>query len=196
MAILMMLDLDGATVEQYEQVNESMGIRGDEDAPDGLVSHVCAVGDSGLIIADVWESQEALDRFFESRLAGALQEAGVPPVPPRILRVHNRIAQGSGEDAGVLMMIESDAFGPDLYDRLTARMPAHAGDGSDHPAVSHVAAVDGAGGMVFVDVWDAPESFERFAGEAFAPAAEGEDVPALEPRFAPIHNLLRSTARV
>jgi hypothetical protein len=195
MAILMLLDLDGATVEQYEQDLERMGIRGDEDAPDGLVSHVCAVGDGGLIIADVWESQEALDRFFESRLAGALQEAGVQQGQPRILPVHNTIVQGAGTEAGVLMIIESDEFGPDLYDRLTARMPAHAGDGSAHPAVSHVAALAG-GGMVFVDVWDTAESFGRFAGEAIGPAAEGEDVPALEPRFAPVHNRLRSTARV
>jgi len=195
MAILMMLDLDGATAEQYEQVNESMGIRGDDDAPDGLVSHVCAVTDGGLIIADVWESQEALDRFFESRLAGALQKAGVQQGQPRILSVHNTIAQGAGTQAGVLMIIESDAFGPELYDRLTARMPAHAGDGSAHPAVSHVAALAGSG-MVFVDVWDSPESFGRFAEEAIAPASEGEDVPALEPRFAPVHNRLRSAARV
>ena len=196
MAILMLLDLDGATVEQYEQANESMGIRGDADAPDGLVSHVCAVGESGLIIADVWESQEVLDRFFESRLAGALQEAGVQHGQPRILPVHNTIAEGAGTEAGVLMIIESGEFGPDLYDRLTERMPAHAGDGSAHPAVSHVAALAGDGGMVFVDVWDSPESFGRFAGEAIAPAAEGEDVPALEPRFASVHNRLRSTARV
>lgn len=93
------------------------------------------------------------------------------------------------------MIIESDEFGPELYDRLIARMPAHAGDGSAHPAVSHVAAL-AEGGMVFVDVWDSPESFGRFAGEAIAQAAEGEDVPALEPRFAPVHNRLRSTARV
>ena len=196
MAILMMLDLDGATVEQYKQVNESMGIRGDEDAPDGLVSHVCAVTDGGLIIADVWESQEALDRFFESRLAGALQEAGVQQGQPRILPVHNTIVQGAGTEAGVLMIIESDGFTPDLYGRLTARMPAHSGDGSEHPAVSHVAAVTDEGGMVFVDVWDSPESFGRFAEEALAPAGEGLDMPALEPRFSPIHNRLRSTARV
>ncbi len=196
MAILMMLDLDGATVEQYDQVNESMGIQGDDDAPDGLVSHVCAVTDGGLTIADVWESQEALDGFFGSRLAGALQQAGVQQGQPRILPVHNTIAQGAGTEAGVLMIIESDAFGPALYDRLTARMPAHAGDGSAHPAVSHVAALRGDGGMVFVDVWDSPESFGRFAEEALAPASEGEDMPALEPRFVLIHNRLRSTARV
>lgn len=192
----MMLEFDGYTVEQYEQVNESMGIEGDEDAPDGLISHVCAITDGGVAVTDVWESQEALDRFFESRLGEALREAGVQPSQPRILPVHNLIAQGAGTEAGVLMIIESDAFTTEIYDLLTAKMPAHAGDGSGHPAVSHVAALNDAGGMVFVDVWDSAESFGRFAETALAPAAEGVDMPALEPRFLPVHNRLRSTARV
>jgi hypothetical protein len=196
MAVLMMLDFDGMSVEQYEQVNESMDIRGDEDAPDGLISHTAALTDNGIMIVDVWESEESLERFFEERLGAALAEAGVPQTQPRVLPAHAVIPQGAGADAGVLMIIESDDFTPELYERLTAKMPSHKGDGSSHPAVSHVAARTEDGGMVFVDVWDSPESFGRFAENEIGVASEGEDVPALEPRFLPIHNRLRSTARV
>ena len=37
-------------------------------------------------------------------------------------------------------IIESDEFTPELYDRMTSRMPSHVGDGSAHPASSHIAA--------------------------------------------------------
>ena len=195
MSILMLLELDGVTVEQYAQVNESMGIRGDEDAPDGLLSHAAAVTDRGLLIADVWDSEESLQRFFDERVGPAMAAAGVPPgAEPQIHEVHNFIPQGSGTDAAVLMIIESDEFTPELYDRMTARMPSHVGDGSAHPAASHIAAKKN-GGMVFVDVWDSPETFARFAEDTIGPAAEGEDVPALEPRFHPLHKTLKGSAR-
>ena len=195
MAILMLLELDGVTVGQYDQVNEALRIEGGDDAPDGLISHAAAVTDRGLLIADVWDSEESLHQFDE-RLGAALAAAGVEPGgAPRIHEVHNFIPQGAGTDAGVLMVIESDEFTPELYDRLTGRMSSHVGDGSSHPAVSHVAALRG-GGMVFVDVWDSPEAFGRFAEETIVPAAEGEDLPALEPQFHRLHNTLKGAARV
>jgi hypothetical protein len=69
---------------------------------------------------------------------------------------------------------------------MTAKMSAHDGDGSNHPAVSHVAGRAN-GGLLIVDVWNSPESFERFAGEQLA-EAEATDIGPIEPRFVPIHN--------
>src|SRR5205085_3244439 len=40
MAVLMIMDSPEATTEQYDRTNEILGIRGDEDAPEGLVQHV------------------------------------------------------------------------------------------------------------------------------------------------------------
>jgi hypothetical protein len=91
MAVLMMFEAPGTTVEQYEQINEIMGIRGDDDAPDGLISHTAATTDDGLLIVDVWASEEQLGRFFEERLGAALAQAGVPEVQPRILPVLNQL---------------------------------------------------------------------------------------------------------
>jgi hypothetical protein len=53
MAVLMIMESPGATTDQYEKVNEIMGIRGDEDAPEGLVQHVAAKSDDGIVIVDV-----------------------------------------------------------------------------------------------------------------------------------------------
>lgn len=186
MAILMVLDAPGMSTETYDQINSSMGIHGDEDAPAGLISHTCGVDDAGIVVADVWESEDALNRFFEDRLGAALAQAGAADSQPLIMPVHNVIRKGAGTHAGVLLIWDADGFTPDGYDAITANMDAHAGDGSNHPGVSHAAAVRD-GGMVFSDVWDSTESAGRFVETHIAPAAGGE-LPAGEPRFARVHN--------
>jgi hypothetical protein len=186
MAILMMLELPRVTTEDYDRVQEIMFAE-DPKQPDGLISHVAGPTDDGVLIIDVWESEDDLNRFVRERVGPAMQQVGAPQAQPRVLPIHAHIPNGKGTDAGVILVIESDGFRPDDYDVVTAKMDAHAGDGSNHPAVSHAAAVTD-GGMVFVDVWDSPESFGRFTEQQLGPAAAGADLPAMEPRFVPVHN--------
>jgi hypothetical protein len=129
MPILMIMDIEGATAEQYDGVDELLGGLTPENAPAGLISHAAAVTDTGIMVADVWESAEDLQRFFDEKLGAAIAEAGLPRAEPRIVPVHNHI-EGRGEEAGVLVLIELDGFTIDDYDALTADMEAHAGDGS------------------------------------------------------------------
>jgi hypothetical protein len=90
MAILMVMELPGATAEQYDRVNWILGIRDEDTAPPGLVGHVCSPTDRGLLIVDVWETQEALDAFFVTGgLGAALAQAGIHEAQPRIYAVHN-----------------------------------------------------------------------------------------------------------
>jgi hypothetical protein len=186
MAVLVIADSPGTTVEQYEAVSRAIGFRDpDFEVPAGLISHTAGIDDEGVLIVDVWESAEDFERLMQQAVP-AMQEVGVPPMEPRILPVHNRIDHGRGTHPGVLLLIESDAFTPETYDELTSRMPAHEGDGSNHPAVSHAAGVTD-DGMVFVDVWDSPESFGRFAEEQLGPAAGDAELPPMEPRFVPVH---------
>jgi hypothetical protein len=186
MAILMILDIPGGTVEQYDKVNEAMGVDAD-NTPEGLISHVTGPTDDGLLIVDVWESEEALNRFVGERVMPAMQQVGVPEAMPRVMPVHNRIDTGAGTQPNVILLIESDVFTPDMYDQIVARMPAHGGDGSSHPSVSHVAGADG-NGMVFVDVWDSGESAQRFFETQLGPASEGIDMGPIEPKVVPVHN--------
>jgi hypothetical protein len=193
MAVLMTIELPGATTEQYDRVNEMLGIHGDDDAPDGLVSHVTGATGNGMFVADVWESPESMRRFVEGRMLAAAEEAGMPEAEPTVQPVHNLIVQGAGRAANVIMVAGVAGFGPDAYDRMTSQMDAHAGDGSRHPAVSHVAAVTDSG-MLVVDVWDSPEAFGRFAETQIGPAAEAAGLPPIEPRFIPVHNRIRGQA--
>ena len=191
MAVLMVLDLPGATLEQYDRTNEILGIHGDADAPAGLISHAAGPTDDGIVVVDVWESGETLQSFFEGRgVARAMEEAGAPAAEPRVLPVHNHF-EGGGSKAGVLMLAELDDFGPDTYDAMTATMTAHTPEGDTHPAVHHVAAVTESGGMLIVDIWESPEAFGAFAQEAIAPAGEQAGMAPFEPRFVPIHNRIK-----
>jgi hypothetical protein len=188
MAVGIILEFDGSVGKaQYDAVNEKLGIEGPGDEPDGLLQHVVGETGHGLLIVDVWASPEQLERFFAEGAAQAIAEVGAPPIEPRVLPVHNMIRQGAGTEANVFLVIDSDDFTPGLYDSLITGMPAHVGDGSAHPAVSHVAATSEKG-MVFVDVWDSPESFGRFAEEQLASAAGDLDLSGLEPRVVPVYN--------
>jgi quinol monooxygenase YgiN len=189
MAVLMVLEIPGGTLEQYERANELMEISDAGDAPEGLISHVAAVTEDGIVIADVWESEAALDAFFEERAAAALAEAGMPESQPRIAQVHNHIPQGAGTEPGVLVYIEIDELSPAQYDEMISGMGAHAAD-ANHPAVSHVAAVTENGGFLVADVWESQEAFADFAQSQVAPAGESVGMGPIEPHFAKVHNTL------
>ena len=82
----MVMDVPGGTTVQYDLMLALL--RG--SAPPGLVSHVCAPTDRGLLVVDVWETQEALDAFFVTGGFGAaLKEAGITELQPRIYAVHD-----------------------------------------------------------------------------------------------------------
>jgi hypothetical protein len=92
MSVAMFLDLPGATTEQYDQLNKEMGTTRPEDEPEGLVSHLCATTGDGLLIVDVWRSQEELDDFLTNKLGPAAAKLGLPEAaPPRFAQVHHQV---------------------------------------------------------------------------------------------------------
>ncbi len=191
MAVLMVLEIPGMTEEQYNATNDHMGIRGDEDAPDGLISHHAGKTDGGIIAVDVWESEEKLNRFAHDQLMAALQASGVEPRQPTLMPIHNMIPQGAGSTPGVLVLIDVDGFGTDTYDEMTKHMDAHVREGSGHPAVSHVAARKDDGSVFVADVWESPEAFGAFAEQQIGPAGAAVGLGPVDPRFAPVIGRLR-----
>ena len=53
-----------------------------------MLYHVASKTDNGWSVVEVWESQEAVDRFFRDKLGRALQKANIS-VQPRTAHVHN-----------------------------------------------------------------------------------------------------------
>jgi hypothetical protein len=194
---MMIMDAPEGTTEQYERTNEIMGLRGDEDAPEGLIQHVAASDAAGLLILDVWESEDAFGRFYEERLGPALEQSGVAASagePRPSMPVHNALT-GKGMEANVLILIEVDGLGSDAYDEMASKMESHQGDGSNGPWFSHTAA-KADGGMVVADLWDSAEAFGKFAEEQIGPAGAAVGLGPIEPRIVPVHNVIRGRARV
>jgi hypothetical protein len=80
MSKVIILEFATATADQYHAVNKVLGVNmetGEGDWPKPLVSHLGAFGDSGLVVVEVWESEEAQAEFM-GRLGPALAEVGVP----------------------------------------------------------------------------------------------------------------------
>jgi heme-degrading monooxygenase HmoA len=192
MAIVMRLEVPGGTIEQYEQVNEILGIHGDDDAPDGLIFHAAGETDEGFLLVDVWESAEKLDAFFE-KAGPALAQAGVPDTPPEIMPLHAMIPQGAGTEHNVIMETRSN-IGTDEYDRMVKEVPSHAGDGSQHPVTVHVAAVADDGSVFVMDIWESPEAFAEFAEHELKPLAD--ESMQISPRFVPVHKTVRGSSTV
>jgi heme-degrading monooxygenase HmoA len=187
MAVLAMAEIPGGTHEMYEGVNQLMGIT-PENPPAGLIHHTALDTDSGMMVIDVWESADAFTNFIESNL-DKFQAAGIPPFEPTILPVHSMLL-GSGTQPNVAVIVDVEGFTPQMYDELTATMPAHQGEGN-HESVSHTAALKG-DSLLIVDIWDSPEHFQRFAEEQLS----GADMPPFEPQVLPVYARLAGKTRV
>lgn len=82
MSILVMKRVPSLTQERYEEVvrqltNGKGRFESPDDVPfEGLLVHAAAESDDGFLIVDVFESQEALDRFSET-IAPITRAAGI-----------------------------------------------------------------------------------------------------------------------
>ncbi len=76
MAFGVFMELAGVTQEQYEQLVQGLGLSGPAE---GALIHVCGpTSDGGWRIADVWESQEAFERFANEQFSPRAQARGFP----------------------------------------------------------------------------------------------------------------------
>lgn len=79
MAVVLFVEWDGVTTEQYEAARKLINWEG--DAPAGLMSHVAGFSDKGLRVSDIWESAEAFQTFVQTRLMPGAQQAGLQGEP-------------------------------------------------------------------------------------------------------------------
>ena len=90
MPVVMSMEWDGVTPEQYNAARESIDWEG--NPPDGAILHVPWFVEGGLRVVDVWESAEDFERFSEERLAPGVQEIGIEGEPRVDIRpLHERI---------------------------------------------------------------------------------------------------------
>ena len=83
---LIIFKFPGVTSDQYDQCWEELRNAGMEH-PHGLIHHVGAQSGNDWVVADVWESLEAFEKFGET-LMPIVAKIGVPMVQPEISAVH------------------------------------------------------------------------------------------------------------
>src|SRR5688500_9224439 len=96
MAVAFVFNGVGVTQAQYEQVRNEVSPGGGH-AP-GVLAHVAGPTSDGWRVVEVWESQEAMERFFQDKLGAALQNANISG-QPEIFAVQNMMAK-EGIDVG------------------------------------------------------------------------------------------------
>jgi hypothetical protein len=92
MAVAFEMRFEGATLDQYDRVMELMGLTDGSTKPDGAIFHWVAPTDEGIVVVDVWETDEQFNRFAEEQIGPCTQQAGIP-APPVVTRyaVHNTL---------------------------------------------------------------------------------------------------------
>jgi hypothetical protein len=86
MADAIIWEFDGITRDDYERVNEKLGIDpgGDHGWPEGLLFHAGAAKPGGWVVFEVWQSRESQERFLNDRLRPALEAAELTASPTRV----------------------------------------------------------------------------------------------------------------
>ena len=92
MAVAVEMNFRGATLDQYDQVIEKMGLSAGDVTPPGAIFHWVAKTDDGIRVVDVWETREQFDRFAAEQIGPYSEEAGIP-APPELSYhdVHNTL---------------------------------------------------------------------------------------------------------
>lgn len=96
MVVAVQMDFDGATLEQYDEVCQRMGLTPVGPGPAGAISHFATLTDSGLRVVDVWETKEQFDTFAQEQIGPLTQAVGFSGPPQmQFFDVHNYFTPGS-----------------------------------------------------------------------------------------------------
>ena len=87
MVVCMVFDLRDGTRAQYAQVVARVAAKTGPGLQPGQIFHAAGAVADGWRVMDVWESDEAAQRFFQETFREALQGAGCPVGPPAVFPV-------------------------------------------------------------------------------------------------------------
>lgn len=91
MAFVRMFDNPEGTQEQYDAASQAIGIT-DDTVPEGGVLHVAGPSPTGgWRVLEVWESEDAAQKFDEETLMPILERVGVERPEAVTWEVHNLV---------------------------------------------------------------------------------------------------------
>jgi hypothetical protein len=166
MAVALVLDFPGGTMDQYNQVVERMHLDG-RMAPGGLL-HVAGSYGGGLRVIDVWDDSEHFVRFRDEQIVPHTQAVGLPAPEVRVLEIDEE-KRGNGETPALVQCV----IMPGLD-----RQAFHAADRQIRPNDEMPAAitfhVNGPyeGGWCVIDGWTSKAARDEFMETQIRPAFE------------------------
>ncbi len=90
MAVAIVMDFPGGTLDQYDQVLKRMGLVPEGSPPEGAIFHFAVETDDGVRVTDVWETMEQFDAFATEHIGPHTQAVGIPGPPvTTVYAVHN-----------------------------------------------------------------------------------------------------------
>ena len=91
MAFVRLFDNPDGTQEQYDAARQAVNID-ETNMPAGSVLHVAGPSpDGGWRVVEVWESEDAAQKFDEEVLMPVLQRVGVERPEPQVWQAHNLV---------------------------------------------------------------------------------------------------------
>jgi len=91
MAVAMFMHWPGVTAGEYDALMARLGL--DASPAAGGILHLATVGEDGLEICDVWQTEQAFNGFLEQRLLPVARELDLPGEPEiRLQPLHNLYA--------------------------------------------------------------------------------------------------------
>jgi hypothetical protein len=90
MAIAALMEFPVGTVEQYDAVIAEMNLGG-KPGPGGIFHVAGPTPDGGIRIVDVWESQEALEKFAGEQIMPITQKHGIEAPKVTVWPVHGML---------------------------------------------------------------------------------------------------------
>jgi hypothetical protein len=94
MAVAVVLEFDDATLDQYDQVMEGMGLSSGDEMPNGGLFHWVMETGNGIRVTDVWETREQFEQFAQEQIGPQTQAAGITSEPQiQFHEVHNYLAR-------------------------------------------------------------------------------------------------------
>ena len=82
------MDFEG-TLDQYDQVVQSLGLTPGGPTPPGALFHWVTKTDNGFRVTDVWESAEAFEQYAQEHIGPNAVAAGLAPPNPTFHEAHN-----------------------------------------------------------------------------------------------------------
>lgn len=158
MAVAFVMDFQGGTRQQYDEVIAKMDLGG-ETAPGGLF-HAAGSYEGGWRVVDVWESVEQFERFRDEKIIPYVTEAGLAPPTVRTIEVAEQ-KPGSGAEPALVQVVHLPGLDRERFAEADREILAASGGRPPAEVTFHVNGPEGDGYCV-IDAWTSKEARDEF----------------------------------